>query len=157
MIDISTTISEDGKFSGAAMAGGGKIIFAPRNADGEEQLPHFSPPPHFPFPYHHFARMWHTRSSTSPPLPIREWTPYVCFTHNANIFCPGRIFLFSLLIPLDLRSPLAHFHHTPLCLAHRFSDPVPSPVFAHDTSCNIMQASGSLIQNATNSTSFPFR
>jgi streptogramin lyase len=34
LVDISSTISEDYKFAGAAAASNGKIVFAPRNADG---------------------------------------------------------------------------------------------------------------------------
>ena len=34
LVDISSTISTDFKFSGAATASNGKIIFAPYNADG---------------------------------------------------------------------------------------------------------------------------
>ena len=34
LVDISSTISADGKFRGAAAASNGKIVFGPRNADG---------------------------------------------------------------------------------------------------------------------------
>jgi len=34
LVDISATISSDHKFAGAAVAGDGRVVFAPFNADG---------------------------------------------------------------------------------------------------------------------------
>ena len=34
LVDISATISSDSKFAGPAVAGDGRVVFAPANADG---------------------------------------------------------------------------------------------------------------------------